>query len=159
MNLVIITGHLGLDPEIRFLPSGMQVARLRMAVNDYWFDKATGQKQTKTNWLTIKAFGRQAETCQNYLRKGSKLLVRGSLDYQEWTDRDGKKRNAIEIRMNEMEMLDRRDQAPAREEGQPARKPMPTQTPAAQGPSDADDYGYDSSYDPAPGAGDDDIPF
>lgn len=119
MNLVVITGNLGADPETLFLPSGTQTARLRIAVKDFWYDKNTSQKQEKTHWFTVNAFARQAENCGKYLHKGSKLLVRGSLEYREWTDKEGHKRSSVEIHMQEMEMLDGK---PRGEQGQPVEQ-------------------------------------
>lgn len=110
MNLVVLIGNLGADPEIRYLPSGTQIARMRLAVNEFWNDRNTGERHQKTHWITLSAFGRIAERCQKFLKKGQRIGVSGSLDYQEWSDRDGNRRTKIEVRIRELEMLSIRSQ-------------------------------------------------
>ena len=105
MNHVFLIGNLGMDPEIRYTSTGVQIARLRLAVNDYWVNKDTGEREQKTNWITVVAFGRLAENCQKYLKKGNKIAVRGALSYREWVDQNGNKRSTLEVKMLEMEML------------------------------------------------------
>lgn len=104
VNKVILIGNLGRDPEVRYLPSGDAVANLRIATTEKWKDKS-GEMQEQTEWHSVAFFGRQAEICGEYLRKGSSVYVEGRLQTRKWTDKEGKDRYTTEIRGERMQML------------------------------------------------------
>jgi single-strand DNA-binding protein len=105
LNKVILIGHLGLDPEIRYTASGQAVTKLRLATTDRYSDKNTGEKREQTQWHTLVAWGRLAEICGKYLQKGSHIYAEGKLTYRQWQDRDGKSRVSAEIRLGNLQML------------------------------------------------------
>ncbi len=111
VNKVIIVGNLGRDPEIRYLPNGDPVASLAVATTDTWKDKNTGEKKEQTEWHRISFFGRTAEVCGQYLKKGSSVYVEGSLRTRKYTDKDGIEKYATEIRGDSMQMLGSRQQS------------------------------------------------
>ena len=104
VNKVILIGNLGRDPEIRYMPSGDAVANLRIATTDKFKDKA-GEQQEVTEWHSVAFFGKQAEICGQYLKKGSQVYVEGSLRTRKWQDKDGNDRYTTEIRGDRMQML------------------------------------------------------
>lgn len=97
VNKVILVGNLGADPEVRFTPSGQAVANFRMATTDSWMDKASGQRQERTEWHRVVVWGKLGELCGEYLRKGRQCYVEGRLQTREWQDRDGQKRWTTEV--------------------------------------------------------------
>jgi len=109
-NLVVLIGNLGADPEIRTTPSGVKVAKMRLAVNDSWTNRQTGQREQKTHWVDLNAWDRLAQTAERYLTRGQRICVRGSLEYREWQSQEGQKRSKIEVRVREMFMLSPKDQ-------------------------------------------------
>ena len=142
VNKVILIGNLGADPEIRYMPSGEAVANLRLATTDNWKDK-DGNKQETTEWHRVAFFGRQAEVCGQYLKKGSQIYVEGSLRTRKWQDKEGQERYTTEIRGDRMQMLGRREgsgDAPPRESSAPSRGTGKPAAPAGGGNfSDFDD--------------------
>ena len=106
INKVILVGNLGNDPETRFLPSGGAVTNVSLATSRAWKDKNTGQAQEHTEWHRVVFFNRLAEIAGEYLKKGSKVYVEGSLRTNKWQDKDGNDRYTTEIIANEMQMLD-----------------------------------------------------
>jgi single-strand DNA-binding protein len=109
INKVILIGNLGADPEVRFLPSGGAVANLRIATSESWKDKTTGETQERTEWHTVVLFNRLGEIAGEYLKKGSKVYIEGSLRTRKWQDKTtGADRYTTEIVGNEMQMLDSR---------------------------------------------------
>jgi len=108
VNKVILIGNLGADPETRAMPSGTTVANLRIATSESWRDKQTGEQQERTEWHRVALFGRLAEVAGEYLRKGSKVYIEGSLRTRKWQDKEGKDRYSTEIVGNDMQMLDAR---------------------------------------------------
>ncbi|WP_439100454.1 single-stranded DNA-binding protein [Congregibacter sp.] len=108
VNKVILVGNLGADPETRFMPSGGSVTNVRLATSETWKDKQTGQPQERTEWHRVVFFNRLAEIAAEYLRKGSKLYVEGSIRTRKWQDQSGQDRYTTEIVGNEMQMLDSR---------------------------------------------------
>jgi single-strand DNA-binding protein len=105
INKVIIVGTLGADPETRYTASGSAITSLRLATNESWTDKQSGQKQERTEWHRVKMFGRLAEIAAEYLRKGKQVYVEGSLRTDKYTDKDGIERYSTDIIANEMQML------------------------------------------------------
>lgn len=108
INKVILVGNLGADPETRFMPSGGSVTNIRLATSESWKDKQTGQPQERTEWHRVVFFNRLAEIAGEYLRKGSKVYVEGSLRTRKWQDQSGQDRYTTEIVANDMQMLDSR---------------------------------------------------
>ncbi len=96
INKVFIFGRLGQDPELRALPSGVQVASFSVATNRFYKDKE-GNKQEQTDWHNIVVFGRQAELAQQYLKKGDTAFIEGRLQTRSWEGQDGQKRYRTEI--------------------------------------------------------------
>lgn len=167
VNKVILIGNLGIDPEVRYMPSGDALANVRIATTDTWKDKQSGELREATEWHNVVFSGRLAEIVGQYLRKGSKVYVEGSLRTRKWQGQDGQDRYTTEIRAREMQMLDTRsggsadfDSAPPRStpargnappqvsDGSPQQRPPQTtgKPPAQQQPAFDDDF-------------DDDIPF
>lgn len=108
VNKVIIIGNLGADPEVRYMPSGGAVANISIATSESWKDKENGQQQERTEWHRIVFYNRLAEIVGEYLRKGSKVFVEGSLRTRKWQDKTGQDRYTTEIIASNMQMLDSR---------------------------------------------------
>ena len=108
VNLVIILGNLGNDPEVRYMPNGEPVANLSIATSETWNDKNTGEKREKTEWHRVVAYRRTAEIIGQYTRKGSKLYVEGKLQTRKWTDNNGVDRYTTEIIADSVQLLDSR---------------------------------------------------
>jgi single-strand DNA-binding protein len=104
VNKVILVGNLGRDPEVRYLPSGEAVANLNIATTDKFKDKS-GAMQEATEWHRVAFFGRTAEVCGQYLKKGSQVYIEGSIRSRKYTDKEGVERVAYEIRGDRMQML------------------------------------------------------
>ena len=103
-NKVVLIGNLTKDPELRYTPQGTAVVNLRMAVNRKYRDKAQELKE-ETCFVTSVVWDKQAETCNQYLRKGSSLLVEGRLQSRSWEDNAGNKRSTIEVRAERVQFL------------------------------------------------------
>jgi single-strand DNA-binding protein len=108
INKVILIGNLGADPETRAMPSGMTVANIRLATSESWKDKQSGESKERTEWHNVALFGRLGEIAGEYLKKGSKVYIEGSLRTRKWQDKQGQDRYTTEIIANEMQMLDSR---------------------------------------------------
>lgn len=108
INKAIILGRLGQDPETRYGTKGNAVTNFSIATSEAWKDKNTGQKQEKTEWHRCVAFGKLAEICGEYLKKGSQVYIEGKLQTRKWQGQDGQDRYTTEIVANEMQMLDSR---------------------------------------------------
>ena len=163
VNKVIIVGNCGQDPETRFMPSGGAVTNLSIATSESWKDKTSGEPQERTEWHRVVFFNRLAEIAGEYVKKGSKLYVEGSLRTRKWQNKEGKDQYTTEIVASEMQMLDSRGgqdggqgggyQPPQQQQGgyqQPAAQNKPQggqqQAPQQQAPQGMDSF-------------DDDIPF
>jgi single-strand DNA-binding protein len=105
VNKVILVGKLGADPEVRYTSGGSAVATFSIATNERWNDKNTGEKQERTEWHRIVAWGRLAEICGEYLSKGKQVYIEGRLQTRSWDDRDGNKRYTTEVVAANMVML------------------------------------------------------
>lgn len=105
INKVILIGNLGKDPEIKFTPSGQQAAEFTLATSESWTDKE-GHHKSVTEWHRVVAWRRLAEICGQYLKKGSKVYIEGSLKTRSWEDANGQKRYMTEIVARDMQMLD-----------------------------------------------------
>jgi len=115
VNKAILIGNLGKDPEVRYLPSGAAVASASLATSESWKDKQTGEKQERVEWHHLSFFGRLAEIAGEYLKKGSKVYIEGSIRTEKWQDKSGNDRYTTKIIVRDLQMLDGRgDDAPAR---------------------------------------------
>lgn len=106
INKVILIGNIGADPEVKYMPSGGAVVTLSLATTESWRDKQSGDKQERTEWHRIVFFNRLAEIARDYLKKGAKLYVEGSLRTRKWQDKTGQERYTTEIVGNDFQMLD-----------------------------------------------------
>lgn len=157
INKVILIGNVGVDPDVRYMPNGNAVTTLSVATSETWKDKQTGDKQERTEWHRVVCFNRLGEIAGEYIRKGSKVYVEGSLRTRKWQDQQGQDRYTTEIVANDIQMLDSKggsanyDEMPAppqMQHQQSSRKPQPAQS--AQTAQSAQD-----AFDEL----DDDIPF
>ncbi len=105
INKVILVGNLGADPEMRYSASGTAIAGLSIATSESWKDKQSGERQERTEWHRVKMFGRLAEICGEYLKKGRQVYIEGALRTDKYTGKDGVERYSTEIVANEMQML------------------------------------------------------
>ncbi|HET7698463.1 MAG TPA: single-stranded DNA-binding protein [Vicinamibacterales bacterium] len=105
MNKVILVGNLGRDAELRYTPGGAPVATLNLATTEVWNDKASGQKQEKTEWHRIVLWGKSAESLSEYLTKGKQIFVEGRLQTRKWQDKDGHEKYTTEIRADRITLL------------------------------------------------------
>ncbi len=109
VNKVILIGNLGAEPEVRQTPSGVPVANVSLATSESWIDKATGDRQERTEWHRLVLWRKLAEIAGEYLKKGSKIYVEGKLQTRSWDAEDGQKRYSTEVVVDDMQMLDSRD--------------------------------------------------
>lgn len=148
VNKVILVGRLGRDPETRYTGSGQAVANFTLATDSTYKDRA-GERQKRTEWHRIVAWGKLAEICQQYLKKGSQIYIEGRLQTREWEDKSGQKRSTTEIVASDMRMLgSRADSAAAAGAAASGSRPAEFEAPAP------DDAGTQE-----PGISDEDIPF
>ena len=162
VNKVILVGNVGRDPETRYMPSGGAVTNLALATSETWKDKNTGQPQEKTEWHRVVFFNRLAEIVNEYVKKGSKLYIEGSLRTRSW-EQDGITRYATEIVANEMQMLDSRGAGGSADSnfGQDMNQDMPQRS-AAPAQRSQGGQGGGAANSPRPADFDnfdDDIPF
>lgn len=108
VNKVILVGNLGGDPEVRYMPSGSAVANINVATTDVRKDKQTGENKESTEWHRVVLYNRLGEIAGQYLKKGSKVYIEGTLRTRKWQDKNGQDRTTTEIWANEMQMLDSR---------------------------------------------------
>lgn len=104
LNKAMIIGRLGADPEVRYTQSNTAVASLSVATSEHWKDK-NGEKQERTEWHRVVAWGRVAEICQEYLKKGSQVYIEGPIQTRDWEDKEGVKRYTTEIKALQLVML------------------------------------------------------
>jgi single-strand DNA-binding protein len=151
INKVILVGNLGADPENRTSQTGNAITNISIATSETWKDKSTGQQQERTEWHRVVFFNRLAEIAAEYLRKGSKVYVEGSLRTRKWQDQNGQDRYTTEVVGNEMQMLDSRgmggDQNGGDTQWTPPSQPQPQSQPQPTSGG--------GGFDPV----DDDIPF
>jgi len=130
LNVVMMIGNLGADPETRTFGNGNKVTNLRLAVSEKWKDRESGERKEKTEWVSVAVFGPLADVAATYLRKGSKVFVSGKFTTRKWQDQSGNDRYSTEIVLQGpqavLQMLDgKRDDGMAREPdlGQDQRTP------------------------------------
>jgi single-strand DNA-binding protein len=159
VNVVVITGNLTKDPELRSTGGGTSVCEMRVAVNSRRKNGQTGQWEDKPNYFDVVVFGAQGENCANYLSRGRPLAVEGRLDWREWEAKDGGKRQAVQIVANSVQFLGSRDGGgPPNGNGggqqQPQQQQQPYSPQQSDVPADESDFGPVST-----GGAEDDIPF
>jgi single-strand DNA-binding protein len=147
LNVVVVTGNLTRDPELRSLPSGTSVCKLRIAVNSRRKDQS-GEWVDKPNYFDVTVWGAQGENCATYLSKGRPVAVEGRLDWREWEAQDGSKRQSVEIIANSVQFLGSRDEAAGGGNGIAPRSDAP-----------ADTSDFEDSEPAGVGSSSDDIPF
>ena len=148
LNVVVVTGNLTRDPELRSLPSGTSVCKLRVAVNSRRKDQASGEWVDKPNYFDVTVWGAQGENCATYLSKGRPVAVEGRLDWREWEAQDGSKRQSVEIIANSVQFLGSRDEGAGGGNGIAPRSDVP-----------ADTSDFEDSEPAGVGSSSDDIPF
>lgn len=152
LNKAMIIGRLGRDPELRYTQSGTPVTTLNIATDDSYVDR-DGTKQERTEWHRVVVFQRQAETCNQYLAKGSLVYVEGKLTTRKWQDQSGQDRYTTEIKAERVQFLDRKSDRPA--DGEAPRR-APQQSGRPQPHNDYEDLG--PAF-PSEASSMDDIPF
>lgn len=110
VNKVILVGNVGQDPEIRYMPNGNPVANLTLATSESWKDKQSGETKEQTEWHKVVIFNRLAEIAGEYVKKGSKVYLEGSIRTRKWQDQQGQDRYTTEVVASEMQMLDRKSE-------------------------------------------------
>jgi single-strand DNA-binding protein len=146
VNKVILIGHLGAKPELKYLPSGQAVCEMRIATNEVFNDKQQ-QRQERTEWHRVVAWGKTGENCAQYLDKGRQIYVEGRLQTRSWDDKNsGEKRYMTEIVANNVTFLGGGGPGVSGDEPRPSRRPAP------QNGGSSDEFG-------PPSGGEDDIPF
>jgi single-strand DNA-binding protein len=154
VNVVVVTGNLTRDPELRHLGSGTAVCKLRVAVNSRRKDQS-GNWVDKPNYFDVTVWGAQGENCANYLSKGRPVAVEGRLDWREWEDQGGNKRQSVEIIANTVQFLGSRDGSSGGGNGNGGGGFSPPQSDV---PADMGDFETAPSGSGG-GASEDDIPF
>ena len=138
LNYVVLAGNLTRDPQVRNTPGGTAVADLGLAINEKFKNKS-GELQENTTYVDVVAWGRQAEVCQQYLHKGSPVLIEGRLQLDQWESKEGEKRSKLRIRADRVQFLGggpRRENNGAAPTGDrpAAPPPPPPDDAAASGP-------------------------
>src|SRR6185369_11647874 len=143
VNRVILIGNLGRDPEIRYTQGGEPIANFSLATSERWTGK-DGQKQERTEWHRVEVFGKTAQVVRDYCSKGKQVYLEGSIHYDEWTDKDGNKRNTTKIKVSgpnsRLELLGGKGER---------SEPTESRQPGISGSTPADDFQVS----------DDDVPF
>lgn len=158
INKVLIMGNLGADPEVRYMPSGGAVANLRVATTEAWKDRQSGEKQERTEWHRIVLYNRLGEIAAQYLKKGSRVFVEGSIRTNKWQDQNGNDRYTTEIIGSSMQLMDSKGSSGSAAFDDEAA----SSAPASSSNSSQGSGGKTSSKAPATTADeefDDDIPF
>ena len=145
INKVILVGHLGADPEVRYTTAGSAVANIRLATSYTTKNRQTGESQDTTEWHRVVFFERLAEVVAEYLRKGSQVYIEGRIQTRKWQDKNGQDRYATEIIANEMQMLGGRSNentsayAPKNKDSSEAHTNEPSSTHQSPPPNQFDD--------------------
>jgi single-strand DNA-binding protein len=128
VNKVILVGHLGRDPETRYNADGGAITNISVATSESWKDKASGEKQERTEWHRVVAFQRLAEIMGEYLKKGALVYIEGKLQTRKWQDKDGNDRYSTEIVADRMQMLGGKRDGEAQEREPEPKKQAPQKT-------------------------------
>jgi len=135
MNKVFLAGHLTRDPQLRYTPSGSAVTDMGLAVDDKYRSKS-GELVERTCFVDITAWGRQAETCGEYLSKGSGVLVEGTLEFDQWENKQGEKRSKLRVRAQRVQFLGSPRRNETKENSEPAVVDAAPTAPAADSVSE-----------------------
>lgn len=149
INKVILVGNVGVNPELRHTPNDSAVTQLSIATSESWKDKNTGETQERTEWHKVVLFNRLAEIAAEYVKKGSKVYIEGSLKTRKWTDNAGVEKYTTEVIASELQLLDSRNQSSSSDTMYVASEASKQHTTSAKA-SDAQ-HGFDNI--------EDDIPF
>lgn len=109
VNKVMLIGRLGQEPEAKYTPNGTAVSNFSIATSEKWKDKASGEWNEKTEWHRIVSWNKQAEFCNQYLKKGSLVYIEGKLVTRSWDDKEGQKRYMTEVVANTVQLLDKKE--------------------------------------------------
>jgi single-strand DNA-binding protein len=150
---VVLTGNLTRDPELRSTNTGMSVCSLRIACNTRRKNQATGDWEDKPNYFDVTVWGAQGENCARFLSKGRPVAVDGRLEWREWQDQNGNKRQAVDIVADAVQFLGSRDDAAGGSNGFTPRSDVPADT------RDFEPAGTPAGGSAGSSAGEDDIPF
>lgn len=137
LNKAMIIGFLGNDPDMRYTDTGAAVCTISVATTARWNDKQTGEQKERTEWHRCVAWGKQAETIAEYLRKGSQVYVEGELQTRKWTDKDDIDRYSTEIRIFQFSFLDRKGEGGGSRPPHPSDSNAPTAETSKQQQTDA----------------------
>ena len=157
LNKVILIGRLGADPEIKNTTSGTIIGNLRLATNEVYKDKTTGQNQEQTEWHKVVLFGKTAELAGQYLKKGSSVYIEGRIRTTKWQDQNGQDRYSTEIVGNEMQFLGGRDHNSQNDYNQEHSAPASNNMPAQS--QNTPSFTHPSQVQTEPQFQDDEIPF
>jgi single-strand DNA-binding protein len=157
VNKAIILGNLGADPETKTTGSGLSITNITVATSEQWTDKQSGEKQERTEWHRVVFFGRLAQIAAEYLTKGSKVYIEGSITTEKYTDKQGIERYSTKIKASELQMLDGRPDGQQRTPASPRESAVDRAREASGNPpvnagSQSDQGGFASFAD-------DEIPF
>src|SRR5690349_12204183 len=159
VNKVILVGRLGRDPETRYTGGGQAVANFSVATDESYKDR-NGERQKRTEWHRITAWGKLAEICQQYLKKGTMVYIEGRIQSREWQDKEGQKRTSFDIVANTMKMLSSRAEGAAAGGGGGASRSGGDDFDNHAAPADDSYGGGGGSHAPSgPEISDEDIPF
>lgn len=106
LNKIMLIGNLGRDPDMSYTQNGRAVTKFSLAVSRRWRDRESGEQRDETQWFNVVAWERLAETCNEYLHKGSKVYIEGRMTSRKYTDKEGQERTAWEVIATEMQMLE-----------------------------------------------------
>ena len=147
LNKVLLIGHLGRDPDTRYMPDGSAVCAISVATTETWKDKASGQKQEKTEWHNVTLYRRLAEIAGQYLKKGSLVYIEGRLQTDKWQDKTtGQDRYTTRIVADEMKMLGSAGGAPGRTAPAAGQAPQQPSQVARDHSADFDDLSNDIPF-------------
>ena len=124
LNKIMLIGNVGSDPEMRYSPNGKAVTSFRMATN-YRYAGSDGERREETEWFRVSVWGRQAESCNQFLSKGKRIYVEGRLRSRSWEGQDGQMRTSLEVSANRVIFLDRVAPASLPEEGELEPQDLP----------------------------------
>ena len=113
VNKVILVGHLGKDPEVRYLEGGTALANFSIATSETFKDRTTGERKTNTEWHNVVVWRALAEIAEKYLKKGSQIYLEGKLRTRQWQDKDGNNRYTTEVVADNIQMLGKKEDNPA----------------------------------------------
>ena len=124
LNKIMLIGNVGSDPEMRYTPNGKAVTSFRMATN-YRYVGSDGERREETEWFRVSVWGRQAESCNQFLAKGRRVYVEGRLQSRNWEGQDGQMRTSLEVSANRVIFLDRAAPVSLAEEGELEPEDLP----------------------------------